>query len=168
MQDDHKERRFVDATSLQDSIDALAKVPLDQRRGFLHDRLMSHIDGICKNHGAGGKNCFTNAQIHAIKDVCFILMDILDPKSKRPKGFVPALLAEFKEKTAMGQLASLGAVVVFLFSLIGGTVAAYEKVIRPSLAYEAPRSTAVEAQPNQSKNLDILRITPTPLNPTTR
>lgn len=162
MQDDHQQRRFGDATSLQQSIEALAKVPVDERRGFLHDRLMSHIDGICKHHGSAGKNCFNAAQIHALKDLSFLILDILDPKSKKPKGFMPALKAEFKEKTPFGQVGAIAAVVVFLVTLLGGTVTFYEKVLRPIAVAEAAAATK-DAPEKKPVGLPELQITRNPM-----
>jgi hypothetical protein len=44
------DRRLLDASSLHDAIDSLSKVKEEQRIEFIHDRMMSAIDDICKTH----------------------------------------------------------------------------------------------------------------------
>lgn len=100
----HRDRRLSDASQLQCAIDSLTRVDPLQRPGFIHDRLVSAIDEICD---ASGSKPFSDEQVIALKDIAFRIVYIMDPLNKRQKSFIKRLWYEFKNKSAMEQIATI-------------------------------------------------------------
>src|SRR5258708_5031993 len=112
MNENDRQRRLGDASSLQDAITSLGKVSETHRIGFVHDRLMSAIDDICKTHQGTGAAKFTPAQILIIKDVAFQMVYLLDPKNRPSRSFFKRLWVDWKEQTPLKQIAlAVGALV---------------------------------------------------------
>jgi hypothetical protein len=127
MSESDRSRRLGDASNLQGALNSLGKVGEAHRIGFVHDRLMSAIDDICKTHQSNGTPKFTAAQMLILKDIAFAMIYILDPKNQGNRSFLKRLIADFKEQSPLKQIGLLFGALATLAAAAGGLYGAYQK-----------------------------------------
>jgi hypothetical protein len=153
MANNDRDRRLLDASVLNGAIDALSKVKEEQRIEFIHDRMMSAIDDICKTHQGVGKEKFTAAQIVILKDIVFHVIYVLDTRNRPSRGFFKRLLEEFRAQTPIKQIGIAFAVITVLAGAGVSIVGGYKIWLVPPLEYLNLISRSPEAkvaQPAQS------------------
>ena len=122
MADTHRDQRLTDASSLREALSSLLHVQPEKRAEFVHDRLMSAVDDICKKHAVGGNKGFTPTQTWIVKDIAYQIVYILDPLNQPQKvGFLQSLLTEWKEKTAFGKIKIIFSTILILIPFSLGT-----------------------------------------------
>lgn len=125
---DQRSKRLGDASALNAEIEALDRVPRDQRAAYLHDRLTYAIDEICKQNRAKGQDCFSAQQIRVLKDIAFNLVHILDPKMRTPNGFVQRLWNDYKALGPIKQIGAAVGVVAFVVTAAIGSMSFWRDV----------------------------------------
>jgi hypothetical protein len=131
MPNNDRDRRLLDASVLHAAINALSKVEEEQRIEFVHDRMMSAIDDICKTH----PKAFTGPQIAILKDVSFQLIYILDTRNRPPKSFLKRLFEEFRNQSPMKQIGISFSVLKVLFAAGVSVVNSFDTWGLPALQY---------------------------------
>jgi len=170
MNENERKRRLDDASDFHDALNSLGKVNETHRIGFVHDRLMSAIDDICKTHQGGGQTKFSASQILILKDIVFQVVYVLDPKNRSTKGFFKRLLGDWKEQSPLKQISLAVATVVFLAAAIAGVVQAADTWLKPTLQYfkiihveEPPKAAGATSPP--ASQLPTVQQTPMPVQP---
>jgi hypothetical protein len=125
MRDSHKDRRLDDGPGLIKSFESLNRVKPEERSGFVHDLLMSHIDGICEKHKANGRSPFTNGQLLIIRDISWAIVAVLDKKSQPPKGFFRRSWREFGALNIAMKITTVVGVIAIMSFLYGAATFAY-------------------------------------------
>jgi hypothetical protein len=120
MGDSDKDRRLSEASDLHRAFESLCNVSPLERQGFVHDRLMSNIDDICKNVATSNRPPFTAAQMEVLKDISFRIVYILDPLNRPQKSFFGGLKREFSEKSPMEKLGYVVKAALFIIPFFGG------------------------------------------------
>jgi hypothetical protein len=170
MNENDRKRRLDDASDFHDALNSLGKVNETHRIGFVHDRLMSAIDDICKVHQGGGPSKFTASQILILKDIVFQVVYVLDPKNRSTKGFFRRLLVDWKEQSPLKQISLAAATVVFVAAAIAGVVQATDTWLKPTLQYfkiihvEEPPKAAGATSP-AAPQLQTTQQAPVPAQP---
>ncbi|MCP2219917.1 hypothetical protein [Bradyrhizobium elkanii] len=125
-----RDKRLGNASSLHEAIKSLGKVSEERRAEFIHDRLMSAIDDICRERLEKPKNAnrFTNQQVLVLKDIAFQIVYILDARHQRRTGFFGGVWSEFKKESGLKKLALLGGGILTVFAIIGGAYAGWAQV----------------------------------------
>jgi hypothetical protein len=149
MANNDRDRRLLDASVLHDAIDALSKVKEEQRIEFIHDRMMSAIDDICKTHQGTGKEKFSAAQINILKDIIFHVIYVLDTRNRPSRGFFRRLLDEFWALTPMKQIGISVATITVLGSAGVSIVGGYKSWLLPPLEYLNVIQKSSETKPAQ-------------------
>lgn len=154
------DKRFSDAADLHKAIDALCNVATSERQTFVHDRLMSAIDDICQKPG-NARAPFNAEQVRIIKEISYRIVYILDPLNKPPRGFINALIREFKDKSAFEKVTSVcgtfAFVITSIYGLTIGGMDLYDKVssrFQPSAASASPDATHAPIEPKPEKQID--------------
>jgi hypothetical protein len=160
MSENDRARRLDDASNLQDALRSLGKVSETHRIGFVHDRLMSAIDDICKTHQNNGSATFNAAQMLILKDIAFAMIYILDPKTQVKQSFFKRLVSEFKEQSPLKQIGLVAGAMATIAAAAGGVYAGYQKAM-PWI--EA--TVLAKADKVQSKAAETGATAPRPLQP---
>jgi hypothetical protein len=108
-----KDKRLSDAADLHRQIESLCNVKAAERQVFVHDRLMSAIDDICKKPDTG-RVPFSPEQVRILKEISFRIVYIMDPLNKPQRGFLGALKREFSEKSAIEKVGIVVATLTFI------------------------------------------------------
>lgn len=126
MVNSERDRRLCDASQLADAIRALGKVSDDHRDGYLHDRLMTAIDDICRQHNGGNqKTTFTKLQMEILKDISFQVLYIAQQQTRKDPIFINQLWKSFKaldpiKKVGVGFCALIATISTIWTLFVGG------------------------------------------------
>jgi hypothetical protein len=108
-----------------------AVVDIPSRDAAVHDKLIGAVKSICEKHRSEGGRCFTQAQVECLTEIAFHVAYAVSMSHEVEvrRGFFASLWAEWRALAAMKKIATIAAVLVFLGTVITGSIWAYEKFI---------------------------------------
>ena len=147
MANDDRDGRLLTARTFNDAIASLSKVEDEQRITFVHDRMMSAIDDICKKHQGTGRDRFTAAQILILKEIIFQVIYVVDTRNRPAQGFLRSLWSDFKAQSPLKQVGIATTVITFI---AGTGYSAYSTWIGPYFWGKLQSESAAKSTSNAS------------------